>query len=239
MNNTEYTDIVTRLDRIEALLSTRKAGRKAGVVDPRTDLTRVRVDTLESLFWRIVNAPRSKKAQAYRVPESLLGIDGTPNIEAVVLSVLLNQASLRKVFRTAGLGDSHKETPLDRARRALVASNLVVLPISKLRLGAYVETQLAVSPGEVERKGREVDCGDPVGWTTTSRAVRVKSREGEWIDPPADPCGVRVWPGVSVVLEDEHEQDDETEDLLEPVREPVEVPEVPRKHPRVVFTPSK
>jgi hypothetical protein len=231
MNNTEYTDIVTRLDRIEALLSTRKAGRKAGVVDPRTDLTRVRVDTLESLFWKIVNSPRAKKSTAYRVPEALLGIDGTPNIEAVVLSVLLNQASLRKVFRTSGLGDSHKETPLDRARRALVASNLVVLPISKLRLGAYVETQLAVSPGEVERKGREVDCGEPVGWTTTSRAVRVKSREGEWIDPPADPCGVRVWPGVSLELE----EDDETEDLLEPVREPVEVP---RKHPRVVFTPS-
>lgn len=205
MKPEQYLDLVERLERIEALLKTKKPGRKPAVVDERTDLTRERVDTLETLFWKIVNAPRAKKADAYRVPQALLGERDEPNIEAVVASVLLNQASLRKVFRTAGLGDSKAETPLDRARRTLAASNLYVVPMSRLRLGAYVETTVAVSPGELARKGRgDFDLPAPVGWTTTSRAEGFEGMEG-FVEPPEDPCGARVWPGGS--KEDDQEQD--------------------------------
>lgn len=199
--NKEIQAVSEKLDRIIELLDKRKPGAKSFITKAgdSTDFTRQRVDVIETLFWDIVNAPRSKKQDAYKVPRVLLGDRDQPNIEAVVCSVLLNQASLRKVFKVIGIGDSHRESPLDRARRAVAASNLVILPMGRLRLGAFKETDVALSPGEARRLAR-VDCDlpDPKGWTTASRAASFEGPFGH-VKAPADPCGARVWPGDAPV----------------------------------------
>jgi hypothetical protein len=218
-----------KLDRILEILEalgTRKAGPKPAKVDGQ-DLTRERVETLETIFWKIVNAPRKKKRDIYRVPALLIEGRNEPRIEAVVASVLCNQASLRKVFTLIGVGDTQKETPLDRARRALAQSNLLVRAQSQIRGGSYgKETAIALSPGEAIRLTQErLDNHTPKGWTTGARAEGFDDIDGR-VDAPEDPCGQRVW--SSDVIEAASEIN-EPGHLAEPVLSE-------RKHPRVVFT---
>jgi hypothetical protein len=187
-----------KLDKIlEALadLQTRKTGPKPALTDGH-DLTRERVEMLETLFWKIINAPKKKKIDIYRVPALFLEGRGEPPIEAVVASVLCNQASLRRVFSLVGVGDVQKESPLDRARRALALSNLVVREVSQLKGGGYGKsTNVAMSPGEAKRLVNERNAHfEPLGWTTKSRAVGYDDPTEGWVDANPDTCGVRVWP---------------------------------------------
>ena len=243
-----------QLDRIEEMLvellafqHTRKPGRKPGIAPQGTNIIRERVECLETLFWKIVNSPRGKKKEAYRVPACLLGDRDAPNIEAVVMSVLLNQASLRKVFRTAAPGDSSRESPLDRARRAVEASNLVLLPMGRLRIGATMsDTMVAISPGEARRQARvTVDLPESKGWTTPERAEGFEGMTG-YVEAPEDPCGARAWPGddapveapeaVPVVPVPAPARSMFDKQAFAALASDDEVPVEPRKHPLVVFS---
>lgn len=180
--------------RASASTSPRRTSRPP-VVDPTVDLTRERVEVIEDVFWTIVNAPFTKKRDSYKVPKSILRDHFHPSMEAVVESVLLNQAALRKAFRTIGKGDSAGERPVDRARRALQQSNLVVMTMRQTVLDMK-DTQVVFSPGEAnrQRKLNQPEVTSWPGWTTTKRAVATPNPTGGFFDIPDDPCGQRVWP---------------------------------------------
>lgn len=213
--------IENKIDTLIAGLSSRKSSSRSTTApdtgDPRRDLTQERVTELERLFWVIVNSSRDVREKSYRFPASLLGRDIKPNIQGVILSVLVNQASLRKCFKARGLGDLRNESPADCAKRLLAETNLVVLPLSQTQIGAEKATLVAFSPGEAERvalSGTRIPA-EFKGWSCVERA---KGRQGPvgYIPAPQDPCGARVWGDVT--LEEEIEDEIEEEEAPSPIK---------------------
>jgi hypothetical protein len=197
MENTQFDQIMERLDQISTLIANKKTGPRPGKMESGNDLTRQRVERLESLFWSMVNLPIEKKKGAFQFPKYLIQKLGNPSLEAVLVSTLLNQASMRRAFKVKGLGDFANETPLDRAKRALNESNLVVLPMNQTDFGNS-ETLVAFSPGEAQRVALHPEnLPRSKGWTTQSRAQAVLNPfddgRGKWLQVPEDQCGVRVW----------------------------------------------
>lgn len=199
MTNEQYDILNAKMDRLLALLdgSSRPNRRNTKSLrdDPRQDLTRDRVAELERIFWSIVNSPRDKRRDSYRFPRVLIEHPTKPPIEAVLVSVLINQASLRKVFKLRGLGDPTGDTPADCARRLLERTNLVQLALYKTILDTHSSTMIACSPGEARRiaqKGLVASLPVPLGWTCLERAQAREGPSGR-IEPPKDSCGVRKW----------------------------------------------
>lgn len=207
MNRFDQT--MNRFDRIEELLN-RRGSKQPVDRESSRDLLRERVDTVETLFWRIINSPRDLRKNSYKFPKCLLeGIFEVPN-EAMVYSVLVNQAATRKAFKTRGEGDPRGASPHDLVRAAIDKSNLIILPISDTSLDSFSTTVAAFSPGEAIRVAKTT-AKLPVaflGWTTTSRAISKKGLNGIMLPVLSDPCGIRKWDG------DEEEELGQVEELL-------------------------
>lgn len=208
----DLTDITARLERIETLLNRLLDGtatrRHASVVDLDTSpqsLHRERVAEIERLFWKIHQRPAGIRREQFNFSACLIEEPRDPYIQAVPLSTLVNQASLRKSFRKRGPEDPAKETPAERARRILKDANLVVTPLSGTTLGSSAGTLVALSPAQALASLSDPSILPPVwtGWTCKERgeAKPVAGAAGITHVAPLAECGgdfERVWTSVKV-----------------------------------------
>lgn len=198
MKPDQYQEILDRLDSIAAMLADKPVRASGRVEDPRANLQQVRVREIERIFWKLVNSSPLKRRESYRFPRCLVESAGKPAFEGVVVSVLINQASLRKCFRAKGRNDPKGETAAQCARRVLDSSNLFLVAAKNLRTGSDADTLVALSPGEAERSVKScVELpGEWPGWTCEDRAEPVPNPFAPGnVEVPEDPSGVRHWPG--------------------------------------------
>lgn len=194
-----------RLDRIEQLLHTvleRLPRRRRSGVNAEGELSlndnevhQQRVAEIERIFVAIVNDHENKRMERYKIPQYLRGHPLKPFTEAVTVSVLCNQASLRKIFRTRAAGDPSDSTPSSRAQTALDASNLVQVSAVDTHFETTVSTKLALSPAECIISVPKVLWPEEFrGWTCTERVQsRVSPADDSVIRPLEDPSGRRDW----------------------------------------------
>ena len=202
----QFDRLEAKIDRLLSLLE--KPARRAPIHNPLVDLLEQRVTEIERLFWNLVNSPLDKRRDSLRFPKALLGSDLRANIQGVVVSTLINQASLRKCFRIKGQGDSVNDSPAAIARRVLDQTNLILVPFTHTRLESTSPTLVALSPGDAERVANRGSVpAEFKGWSCVERA---KGRQGPvgYIPAPEDPCGARVWGDVALEEEIEEEEED-------------------------------
>lgn len=255
----QYNELIDRLQRIEDRLTTHtKPPRRGGYAAPDTDLHRLRVAEVERIFWKLVNCSLPKRKMSYKFPKCLLENIGESPFEGVIVSVLINQASLRKVFKTRAKGDPANETGSACVKRALKDSNLFVVPTKAIRRGGDSETLVALSPAQAGLVVKQsILPAEWKGWTCEERLVPVADpfEAGVILTPPTDPSGVRVWgedapepdatePPVKVLnpawTDTDEEEEEEENDGRTYVREdghqpaPVDSTPAPKKR-RVLF----
>jgi len=209
----QFDRLEAKIDRLLSLLE--KPARKAPIHNPLVDLLQQRVTEIERLFWNLVNSPLDKRRDSLRFPKALLGSDLRANIQGVVVSTLINQASLRKCFRIKGQGDSVNDSQAAIARRVLDQTNLILVPFTHTRLDSTSPTLVALSPGEAERVANRGSVpAEFKGWSCVERA---KGRQGPvgYIPAPEDPCGARVWDLLAELEEEIEEEIEELEEIEE------------------------
>lgn len=217
----QYLD--ERFDRIERMLekSPKRRGQAATLID--------QVETVEALFWKIVNTPKKTRVDVYHTPGYLIESIVQNHTEAVVFSVLVNQAALRKAFKPTSAADPSAK---DAAVNAVKKSNLFVLPVRDTLFSSEGPTQIVMSPGEALRSVSDASLLPAVwrGWTFQGeRGVTRKAHDGTTeLEPAFDPSNKRDWRGASVIPSvDVEEPDVESPPAPEPAK--------PRPATRVKF----
>lgn len=198
-------DNPTQLDRIESKLdlllrSKMRSSSINGIGDlnelPPTELRRARIAEVERIFVSILDDPAGARFKRYKLPKYLEGHPQKPTIEALPVSILKNQSSLRKIFRLRAPSDTPDSTPASRVQDALEDSNLTVVSASTTKLNTNSSTKLVMSPAEMLESAHAEDIPDSfVGWTTSGRIRPRESdfEDGQLIDPHTDPSGERIW----------------------------------------------
>ncbi len=189
------TQMHERFNRLEELILAKKASRsEKPTQESSRNLIRPRIETIETFFWKMINSPRAVRRDTYKFPRVLIEHPTKPPLQGMVLSVLINQIAMRKVFKLQGEGDPRGASAREKARLAVEASNLVVLAVRDTSLESFSETLVAFSPGEALRiaKSTAPIPREFVGWTTKDRALSQRGPAG-LIQPPDDPCFARDW----------------------------------------------
>ena len=221
MNDNQYTEILRQFGVLRDMLQTRIPRKKReALVETKPTLHRERVAELERIFWKLVNSTPEKRRDSYRFPKALVEKLGQPTLEAVVVSVLVNQASLRKIFQVRGPEDPRHENAATCVRRILRNANLMELSLQDTTLPSESETMIALSPGEASRRAKsyvELPASWP-GWSCAERAKPVRNPFAVgMLEVPEDPCGARDWsvgenePELEYSLASEPEEQDEEE----------------------------
>ena len=202
--NQRLMDIEAKLDRLLDLtlaLQSVKSRRIVAQADMRRkhspELQHRRVEAVETIFHKMLSTLYTKRRDSYKFPLALMENPAEPVRQAVLLSTLVNQCSLRQAFRpVAGEGGM---TPAEIAKRAIEDSNLLVVRIRDTGWGVQ-DTQIVISPAEalkslVDKSKLPLEWK---GWTCRERMGGTHTAVG-WKPAPHDPSGTRDWPGIARV----------------------------------------
>ena len=171
--------LANRLEQVLQALQTPTVARRhlsAGkVTQTSAEARQKRVAAIERQFWTLANSPLQKRRDVYRFPSYLIERLGDAPLQAVTVSMLINQASIRKIFRP--LPGEEGTSPADLARTALQNSNLIVIKALQARLETTAETPVALSPAAANRlvRNKSLLPREWRGWSCVERAA-------DWVD---------------------------------------------------------
>jgi hypothetical protein len=190
--------ILKKLERIEALLEalTKPKARETAASRPLRfggeALLKTRVAELERVFIRLASATRLQRLERYKFPRYLVERPGQAPLEAVLASVLINQASIRKIFRPVSAEGESDKTPAQIAKETLAESTLLVVPAHKTTLESDSQALVALSPAGALASVSDRSLLPSVwrGWTCDERVSPAESGVGVAVRPLVDPCAV-------------------------------------------------
>lgn len=195
------SEIHRKLDLIIELLQTQKAakGRSGNLYGSDSEIHRQRVEALETLFFKLHQRTTGARREQLNYGVALLEGRLDPYIQAVPVATLVNQASMRKIFRKVAKGESSKVSPVEVARNVLADSNLVVMSLKETNLKTDSAVLVAFSPAQALLVAKHPENLPQrwKGWTTDERgaAKPTVGNDGKalFVDPIEDVSGARVW----------------------------------------------